>query len=198
MIRHRFSKDRLRELAQNLITYLRHPIREISRVPEWEWPELLLVQVIVTAATGAATGLVDRSILGIFSGIVLTPLLTLVTIAVSSLFFYYLFQLFFERTVSFRKLATVVFLSTLPFFIFHILSGFISVINLVGLAFTAVILVVGLVENFQVPRRFVVRVIVAVYFVIFAMWLWGRWESSQIEAAWRTDRFEAPEVKLGE
>jgi hypothetical protein len=181
-----------------LINYLKHPIREIAHVPDWTWSELICVQVVITALTGVLTGVVGKSFLGVLSGFFLTPILTMITIAVSSLFFYYLFQVFAGQTLPFRRLATVVFFANLPFFIFQVLSGLVAAVSLIGFAFTAVILIVGFVENFQLPRRLVVRVIVGLYVAIFLVWIWGRWDSLQIGRDWRSERMEAPEVHLGE
>ncbi|MBX2993504.1 MAG: YIP1 family protein [Bdellovibrionaceae bacterium] len=195
-----FSKAKLQNLTQSLIAFLRHPIREIPHVPDWTWPELITVQVLVTSLTGAVAGLVARSVIDIFVGIVFRPIITLVTLLISALFFYYFFQIFAQRTLDFRKLTIVIFFSSLPFFIFHILSGLIPPINLIGFAFTAVILVVGLVENFQLPKKLVLRAIAGIYIVIFLMWIWGRWDSLQIETGWRGGSIEneAPEVHLGQ
>lgn len=195
-----FNKDKLQSLLQSLIAFLRHPIREIPHVPDWSWAELITVQVLVTSLTGAVAGLVARSVIDMFVGIVFRPIITLVTLLISSLFFYYFFQIFAQRTLDFRKLTLVIFFSSLPFFIFHILSGLIPPINLIGFAFTAVILVVGLVENFQLPKKLVLRAIAGIYVVIFLMWIWGRWDSLQIETGWRggTIENEAPEVHLGQ
>jgi len=160
---------------------------------------LIFVQVLVAAITGALSGLVGRSFLGIISGAIFTPILTLITILVSSLFFYYTFQIFAGVTLPFRRIATVVFFATLPFFIFKILSDLVPPIVLIGLAFTSVILIVGFVENFRLPKKLVVRIILGVYVMIFLVWAWGRWDSLRLERNWRPDTtLEAPEVHLGE
>ena len=193
-----FSKDRIQSLLQSLINYLKNPLREIKHVPDWSWPELVIMQVLVTATTAAITGLVGRSFLGILSGLFITPILTALTIGISSLFFYYLFQVLAGQTLPFRRLVTVVFFANLPFFIFQILSSLIPPISLIGFAFSSIILIQGLIENFGLPRKLVIRVISVIYLAVFLVWIWGRWDSLQIESGWRSERLEAPEVKLGE
>lgn len=194
----RLNRETWTRLLGDLISYLKHPIREIRQVPNWSWPELAVAQLTATAATGAVTGLVNRSVIGVVTGLILTPILTLVTIAVSSLFFYYLFQILAGQTLPFRRLATVVFFANLPFFIFQILSGLVPPISLIGFAFTAVILIVGFVENFQLPRKLVVRLIAGIYLAIFLVWVWGRWDSLRIERTWQPETVTAPEVHLGQ
>ena len=194
------NRQKLQSLSQSLIAFLRHPIREIPNVPDWSWAELITVQILVTSITGAIAGIIARNPLDILLGLIFRPIITLVTLLISSLFFYYFFQIFARQTLDFRKLTTVIFFASLPFFIFHILSGLIPPINLIGFAFTAVILVVGLVENFGLPKKLVLRSIAGVYIVIFLMWVWGRWDSLQIETGWRGGSIEAeaPEVHLGQ
>lgn len=192
------NKERLQEMQRSLIDYLRHPLREINHVPDWSWPELLLTEVALTGVTGAVTALVGRSFLGIFYGLLIVPVLTSITIGITSLFFYYLFQIFAGQTLPFRRLVTVVFFANIPFFLLQILSGLIPPISLIGFAFSALILIVGFVGNFQLPRRLVVRIIAAVYAAIFLIWIWGRLDSIKIERNWRSESIEAPEVRLGE
>jgi len=202
-IKSRFlDRHRLPTLLANLISFLKHPIQEIARVPNWSWTELVFVQVCLTAATGALTGLVSRSFLGVLSGIFLTPILTMVTIAGSALFFYYVFQIFARQTLPFRRLVTVVFFANLPFFLLQVLSSLVPPISLIGFAFSGVILAVGLIDNFQLPRQLVIRVTSLVFVTIFCIWIWGRFESRRMDQPWRQEKSNAegsaPEVKLGE
>ncbi len=193
-----FNGACLENLIKSLIKFLRHPLHEIKHVPDWTWPELIVAQLGVTALTGALTGLVGRNVLGVFTGLILTPILTMVTIAVSTLFFYYLFQVFAGKTLPFRRLATLVFFANLPFFVFQVLSGIVPPISLIGFAFTAVLLIVGLTENFLLPRQLVMRIIAGLYVAIFLVWIWGRWDSLQIERSWKSPSIDAPEVQLGQ
>jgi hypothetical protein len=65
------------------------------------------------------------------------------------------------------------------------------------MAFTGLLLLVGLVENFQLNRKLVIRLISSLYALFFVLWFWDRIASSKFEKSWSTDRVQAPSVELG-
>ncbi len=93
-----------------------------------------------------------------------------------ALFFYYYFQIFERKTVSYKKLYTLVVLANIPFLIFHILSNYIAVINLVGTAMTGLILVVGLNHNFAMEKRRAVRLVSILYITLALIWAYNQYE----------------------
>jgi hypothetical protein len=159
---------------------------------------VILAQVIVTMISGVLSGIVHRSIGSIFWNIIQTPILTLITTFISSLFFYYTFQIFNERIIDFKKLFTTVFFANIPFFIFQIISGFFPPVLLIGLAFTAFLLIVGFVENFQLPRKFVIRLVAGLYVVFVATYGLAWLSMSKSNEKWHSKSDDAPEVRLGE
>lgn len=191
--------NELLDVKKVLLTYIKHPIQQIKYLPDWHWPKLILVQAAFTAVCGALAGLLEEKIIfSVIAGLISMPFITLVTVAVSSLFFYYCFQIFADKTVSFRKLFTIVFFANIPHFIFQIASGYLPPVILVGLAFTALLLVVAFTEHFVVEKKLVIRIIAALYAIFFVIWIIGRINSSRIENEWGSDiKIEAPEVELG-
>lgn len=191
--------NELLDVKKVLLTYIKNPIQEIKVLPDWTWPKLIAVQAAFTAICGALAGLLEEKIVfSVIAGLISMPFITLITVAVSSLFFYYCFQIFADKTVSFRKMFTIVFFANIPHFIFQIASGFLPPVILVGLAFSAFLLVVGFVEHFQVQKRLVIRIIAALYAIFFVIWIVGRINSSRFENDWGSDiKMEAPEVELG-
>ncbi|GIL17776.1 MAG: hypothetical protein BroJett040_15270 [Oligoflexia bacterium] len=184
------------DIKDILIPFIKNPMEKIRNLPDWDWQTLILAQVLVTAISGALGGLINRSVLSILSGLIMMPILTLITTSISTLFFFYTFQIIIQKQVPYRKLFTVVFFANIPFFIFQIISGYFPPISLVGLAFTGLLLIVGFVENFQVPRKLVIRLIAALYVVFFLIWLWGRLDTMKLDKQWRAEE-SAPEVRLG-
>lgn len=178
--------------------YLRHPIHEIKQVPDWEWRRLLTAQFAFTALTGALAGLANVSVHSVIFGFLLMPALTLLVLAISTLFFFYVFQILSDRLISFRKLFTVVFFANIPFFLFQIISGHFPPITLFGLGFSAFLLIVGLVENFELPRATTVRLIAGVYILFFLVYVASRFNDSDLQRSWRNRSEKAPEVQLGE
>ncbi len=188
----------LLECKEFLIAFLKHPLKEISRVPDWSWQRILLFQVVFTMCTGALGGLISLHVFSIITQMILVPILTLITLSVSCLFFYYAFQIFADRTIDFRPLFATVFFANIPFFIFQIIAMYLSPISIIGLAFTAMLLIVAFVDRFLIPKKIVVRLIGALYVVFIAIWIGQKIEGSKMDRAWKTERIQAPEVKLGE
>jgi len=187
------------EIKNALVQFLRHPMTEIKHIPDWDWRRLIFVQVMITATTGALANLIERkTTLSVLSGIFISPILTLITLMVSTLFFYYCFQIFAEKTVSLRRLFTVILFANIPQFIFQMISGYFSPATLIGMGFTAFLLLVGFVENFSLNRKLVIRMIAALYTLFFCLWIWNRIATSRMDRSWNNETIEAPEVHLGE
>lgn len=197
-----FSEEVLNEILDTkkvLFQFLRHPLIEIKNLPDWDWRRLLMLQGSVTAAAGALAGLIDKKIsFSIIVGLITMPLLTLISLTVATLFFYYCFQIFANKTLPPRKLFTVILFANIPYFIFQILAGFVPPITLIGLAFTGILLLVGFVENFQIDRKLAIRIVGGLYALIFCVWILEQINSSRWEKAWNSDRYDAPEVQLGQ
>lgn len=186
------------EVKSFLNQFLRHPIDQIKNVPDWHWYRLIGVHGTLAALTGALRGFVDKKIsFSIIAGLFVSPVLTLISLTVASLFFYYTFQIFLQKTVSPRRLFTVIMLANIPQLILQIVSGYVPPISLVGMAFTAMLLLVGFAENFQIEKKMALRLIGSIYALFLALWIWDRVNSAQLEKTWNSDRNPAPEVHLG-
>ena len=186
------------EVKNFLIHFLRHPIMEIKNVPDWHWYRLIGVHCALSALAGALGGLVDKKFsFLIIAGFFYKPILTLTSLAIGTLFFYYIFQIFLQKTVSIRRLFTLVMLASIPQLLFEIVSGYVPPISLVGMAFTALLLLVGFSENFQIEKKFVVRILSGLYALFFLLWVWQRVNSARMEQTWNLERHIAPKVELG-
>lgn len=199
MSRKEFFLSEIHEVKRTLVQFLRHPIAEIKNVPDWPWMRILGLHVILTSVLGAIAGiLAQKSTFSIVIGLFFQPFLTLITLGIMTLFFYYCFQIFAERTIPARQLFTVIFFASIPQMFLRVLEAYVPPITLVGMAFTALLLLVGFVENFQIPRKLVIRLMAILYALLFTIWVWNQITSSRMEKNWSHDRIEAPEVQLGE
>lgn len=188
-------KNEVREINSYLIPFVKNPIEKIKTIPDWTWTRLIWLQMSIAAATGALAGLVEHKLSwSILVGAFISPILTLITLSIASLFFYYCFQIFSERTLQPRKLFTIVLFANIPQFIFQIVTSYIPPIYLVGLAFTGILLLIGLVENFHLDKKLTIKIISSLYAIFLALWI-----SNKISAM-KTDRWEKddiPAVELG-
>lgn len=163
-----------KEIIKYIANYLRHPLEKIRQLPEWSWTTLIIVQVLVSMASGVLTGLVPPNFYRIMSGIIISPMVGVVTGFIGALFIYYYFQVFEHRTCSLRKIFTLILFANIPFFIFQVGSEVIPPISLVGFAFTALLMAVGLTENFQMEKRRSLRLVTVLFAIVFILWLWNR------------------------
>jgi hypothetical protein len=190
--------NEFKESKEFLIKFIKQPFHEIKNIPDWSWRRLLILQVCFTSISGALSGLFSQSKLTMFVQMFTMPILTLTMLSLTCLLFYYFYQIFSNQALSFRQLFATVLFANIPFFIFNIISSYVSPILLVGFAFTAFLLIVGLVDRHRLPKKMTVRLILGLYLMVFILWVVGRIDGSRFDKTWQSPKIEAPEVKLGE
>lgn len=171
----------LRQTIHTILRFLRHPIREISNLPDWHWPWAILVCVGVSMISGVISGFIPPNPYRIAAGVILSPIVGLVLNTVMATFLYYYFQVFERRTVSLHKLFILVMFAGIPFYIFQTISDLIWIITPVGFAFTGLIMVVGLVENFAMEKRRAIRLVAIILGLTMIVWAWNRIDISRLE-----------------
>ncbi|MEN0057633.1 MAG: Yip1 family protein [Bdellovibrio sp.] len=170
-----------KEVFSYVINFLRHPVERIKTLPDWNWPVLIVTLVVLSMASGALTGLVPPNFFRLMGGIIISPLVGVVTTFIGALFIYYYFQVYEKRTCSLRRIFTLILFANIPFFIFQVGSEIIPPITLVGFAFTALLIAVGLAENFQMDKRRAIRLVTVLLALVFIIWLWNRIDISRMD-----------------
>ena len=140
----------------------------------------LITLILVSMISGVITGLVPPNFFRIMGGLIVSPMVAGVTAFVGALFIYYYFQVFEKRTCSLRKIFTLILFANIPFFIFQIGSELVPPITLVGFAFTALLMAVGLTENFQMEKRRALRLVTIMFAIVFILWLWNRIDAARL------------------
>ena len=133
-------------LLNDLLEFVKSPVEKIKQLPDWNWPSVFTVQILLALASGILAGLIKLNFYRVLYGLFLMPIVTTVSAMLLALFVYYYFQFFEERTESFRKLLTFVILASIPFFIFQVISEYLRFISLIGFAFTSLLAIIGLTE----------------------------------------------------
>lgn len=176
------SSSILKEIFFHLRKFAIHPIQEIKHLPDWNWTRVLTLQIILSLVSGLLSALVrtEFSTWKLLQAVVFFPFISTITGLVLASFFYYYFQVFEKRTVSFIKLAIVVFLSTTVFYLFHSIAGLLIFFDILGMFFTGILLVVGLTENFQMPRKNSIRLVSILLVLIFSVWITGQIHNSRL------------------
>ncbi len=171
----------VKNVLRYLVNYLRHPLQNIANLPDWSWLVLILTLVGTSIISGVLTGFVPPNIYRVAAGFIISPIVALATTSVGALFIYYYFQVFEKRTCSLRKIFTLLIFANIPFFIFQIGSEIVPPISLVGFAFTAMLMAVGLTENFQMEKRRALRLTGILFAVVFLIWLVNRIDIARMD-----------------
>ena len=163
-----------RTVVHYLTEFVKNPIKGISNLPNWNWPALFSVQILLAIISGTVAGLIKLNIYAVAFGIILMPIISTLAALLLALFLYYYFQFFENRTEDYRKLFTLVILSSIPFYLFQILSEYFAPVTLVGFAFTALLAIVGLCENFRVQRKRAYQLIGILFVLVLLAWILNR------------------------
>lgn len=158
-------------LIRFLIEYIKHPIQKISYLPDWNWQSLFTVQILMSLFSGFLAGLLKFNFYRMAAGVILMPIVSTVSSLVMSLFFYYYFQFFEKRTENYRKIFTLVILSSIPFYLFQILSEYFSFVSLIGFAMSSFLSIVGLCDNFKLERKRAYKVVGFIFLLVLLTWI---------------------------
>lgn len=164
----------IRTIVQYLIDFVKNPVQSISLLPDWNWTSLFLLQIVLAVLSGALAGLIKLAFFAVAFGIIIMPVVSTIAALLLALFLYYYFQFFEKRTEDFRRIFTLVILSSLPFYIFQILSEYFAPVTLIGFAFTSLLAVVGLTENFNVTKKRAYQLVGFLSTVVVVAWILNR------------------------
>lgn len=171
----------LQDLPALLKRFLSDPIG-MMRVPmRLTWSAAISLQAGCAILSGVVAGAFAQSFGDFLAGLLIFPIASVAIGVLFSLYFYYLFSLFFSTFLDFRRLHSIVVVSTVPYFALHSISGFLAPIDLIGFALTSLLLVVGLVEQFNLEKRMVMKVVGALYTVFFLVWGVAQIQTSGVE-----------------
>lgn len=176
--------DKVQELkadAHILLTFLRYPLQEIKKPLPWTWVKSILIYGLLSVGSGFLNGIISRNIYNIAFGLFFMPIITFVTSHILAGFFYYYFQVFERRQIQFLEIFHMVILANIPFLLIHTVSSLLQPLTLLGLASSAFLLIVGLVDKFSLVKKKAIRIVSALYFLIFAVWLWEKVIASRLD-----------------
>lgn len=156
-----------------LLDFARNPIQGMKTLPDWPWPKLLLLMGAFAAACGFLRGIVNRSFLDMLSGLLVYPISTLLMMAIFSGLFYYIFLFFFKREISYHRLYTHLTFASLPAVLLSTVSYLVPPITLLGSAAIGLLLIVGFVENFQMNRQKITKLIGGLFLIYFIIWIFS-------------------------
>jgi hypothetical protein len=175
------TKFRIRETALFLPGFLKRPVTGIHRVPDWDVWNALLLFAMVSIPSGILAGLIQRSFMGILWGIFLLPIVALFFIGGLSSIFYYSFSTLFKTPVDPNRVFLVVILASIPVLVMRIFVSLFPPLSLLAVAASGALLVVGFVENFQLPRAKIIKLVSALFAVFLVYWIVQTIRASRLE-----------------
>jgi hypothetical protein len=178
-------KLKAKEILIFLLNYFKNPVIGIRNIPEWDWPTIIVIQGSLSSLCGMLSGFVAQSVSGVFLGLIFFPISSIACHFIISGFFYYTFLFFYQAEVQFRKLYVLTVLANLPFIVMIILSPLLKPIGLIGLAVTGILLLIGFVEHFRLPRRSLSRFLITLYCGYVVLWIFSSLSLTKKEDAFR-------------
>lgn len=161
---------RTKDLPQFLRIFFLDPIGTMRRPLVLTWPAIISLVVSAAAISGAVVGALGHNVSDFLLGLFLFPVTSLMITLVFSFFIYYFFSLFRSTFLEFQRLVTLVAVALLPYFLLHSVSGLLSPIDLIGFALAMLLLVVGLVEQFDLDRRVCAKLMTGIAAAFFIIW----------------------------
>lgn len=142
-----------RDLPRIIFEIFRNPITLVRTPSLLTWPAAFALQLGGAFISGALTALIEKNIFDFVIAIVIFPVIILMISATFTLFIYYYFSIFSKTYLDMQRLYSLVVIAMFPYFTIHSISGFIPPIDLIGFCLSLILLVVGLVDQFQLGRR---------------------------------------------
>ena len=161
------------EILRYFKGYFRNPVQGMKCVPDWDWSPLVVVLLIFSVLTGVIAGIISQSTTSLLGNIFVYPIMNFVTLFLITGILFYLFQYLYNLNVDYRRLFTAVFLAALPAIILRILSPLDIPVSIVGVLAACFLLSVGLIENFFLPRKGVLKLMGAFFGVFFVFWMYS-------------------------
>ncbi len=166
-------KNDWREVRLFLLQFAKDPVKSVRELPDWNWKTLAVFHGSIAGISGLLSGIVAGSFSKMILGAIFIPFTSLIINLVSAGFFYYFFMFFLAREINFKQLLTLFILANLPMMALYTITPILPPATLLGLAATGVLLIVGLVDFFLLPKKPVMQLIIAIYSVYCLMWVFS-------------------------
>lgn len=157
-----------------ILHFLKNPLVEIKSHLSWSWKKSVIYYALISVVAGFINGLIPPNIYNIAFGLIFMPIITFVTSHILAGFFYYYFQVFEKRMVGFLEIFHLVVLANIPFLLIHTLSSLVAPVTLIGLAFSALLMIVGLTDKLNLNKKKSIQLVSLLYLMIFAVWIWEK------------------------
>ncbi len=164
------SPAHLKTLPFILGSFLKDPVGFVRRPIDFTWTLSFALLAVSALVSGGVSGAITHNSIDFLIGIFIFPITSVVASLVFGFFIYYYFSLFKSTFLDFRRLLSLISVALVPYFLFHTVSSYLIPIDLLGFAFTCVLLVVGLAEQFGLDRKTCSRLVAGLALLFFLAW----------------------------
>jgi hypothetical protein len=171
------SLRQVRDLPSIVGKFVRDPVGSMRQPITFTWPAMLSLQAGLAVISGAFLGLLNQSFLDFILSLTLFPIASLLVSLLFSFFIFYFFRFFRATFLDFRRLHSITTLAVLPYFLLHLFSSFLPPIDLIGFLCAEVLLIVGLIEQFQLDRKTVLKLMISFTIPFFVIWSIAQYRS---------------------
>lgn len=160
----------LRQYPFVLGSFLKDPLGSVRRPFDFSWPLIIALLASCALVSGGISGAISGQRLDFIVGLFVFPITSVVSSIVFGFFIYYFFSLYRSTFLDFRRLMSLVSVAVVPYFLFHSVAGYLMPIDLLGFAFTCVLMIVGLVEQFGLERKLCSKLMFSVAVLFCIAW----------------------------
>ncbi|MDZ4661754.1 MAG: hypothetical protein SGJ18_09060 [Pseudomonadota bacterium] len=169
----------LKILCLYFLKFIRAPIETIKTLPQSRFRCLLLFQVLLSAAFGSLTGVISSRSWHVWIWLFTFPIIIVIVSSLLSFTLLLTLKIFLRREEPFANLYRLVFVSLFPFTVFFPLLSYLPPLFLVCCALTTLLLIVGLVENFNIPQSLAIKIVGAMGVVFILVWILNQIQSQE-------------------
>jgi len=149
----------------------RHPTQVMRKLPHWELRRFILIQVILGVAVGLGRGIAKLSLFAILTEPILSTIATLTFVAIVSGGGYQLAKFLTKKNYDFSVLYGVIALAYIPFGVTRVFEISMWPFELIGVAGSFLLAIIGLSENLGLGRKGLTRIFGGIYVCILAFWI---------------------------
>ena len=169
----------LKLLCIYFLKFIRAPIDTVKFPPQIRFRSLLLFQALLSSGFGALTGRISAQSWHLWIWFFTFPIINITVSSLLSLILLLTFKIFLKREEPFEKIYSLVFIALIPFIVFFPLFSYLPPLFLVCCALTALLLVVGLVENLKIPQTVAIKTVVLISIVFLLIWILNQIQSQE-------------------
>lgn len=176
-------------ILKYLYSFARNPVDTIKRPLLISWTATIALQVIASMISGTLAGLLSGNLVDALIGLLIFPISSVLISFLFTLFIYYYFTLVHSTFLEARRLYSIIVLATLPYLVIHIVAEYLPPLDLIGFAFTSLLLVVGICEQFSIERKQMMRLVGGLYLAFIVIWSLAQIKSHRGESLQSQESF---------